>query len=244
VKNRVAPRAPVIAKTVVAPPIPEPSKQPEPAPVAVAPAPAPTPEPPPPPAPAPDIKPEPPAPNILPNTAPNTVTIRPGTLIGVRLAETLSSRRNQSGDTFFATLDQPLVVDGFVIAERGARAEGRIAEAEDAGRGKGLARLSIELTALSTSDGQKIAIRTAHFEKTGTPAKGEDALKIGAGAAIGTAIGAAAGGGKGAAIGAAAGAAAGVGTVMATRGKPAELASETRISFKLEQAVVITEQSR
>jgi len=64
------------------------------------------------------------------------------------------------------------------------------------------------------------------------------------GAAAGTAIGAAAGGGKGAAIGAAAGAAAGVGTVMATRGKPAEIPVEARISFRLEQQVVLTEQAK
>jgi len=179
-----------------------------------------------------------------PPPPPNSVTIQPGALISVRLAEALSSRRNQSGDTFFATLDQPLVIDGFVIAERGARAEGRVSEAEDKGRGKGLPRLSIELTGISTADGQKVPIHTARFEKTGTAAKGEDALKIGTGAVLGTAIGAAAGGGKGAAIGAAAGTAAGIGTVMATRAKPAELAIETRISFRIEERVTITEQAR
>jgi hypothetical protein len=59
-----------------------------------------------------------------------------------------------------------------------------------------------------------------------------DGAKIGAGAVLSTIIGAGAGG------------AAGAGTGVATRGKPAELAVETRISFKLEQPVTITEQAR
>ena len=61
------------------------------------------------------------------------------------------------------------------------------------------------------------------------------------GAAGGAAIGAIAGGGKGAAIGAGAGGAAGAGTVLATRGKPAALPSETRITFRLAAPVTLTE---
>jgi hypothetical protein len=101
--------------------------------------------------------------------------------------------------------------------------------------------LGIELTRISTSDSQDVSIHTAQFEKTGPESKGEDAAKIGVGAVLGTIIGAAAGGGKGAAIGAATGGAAGTGTVMATRGKPAELPVETLVTFKIDRAVTITE---
>jgi hypothetical protein len=199
------------------------------------PAPASPPSPPrPDPAPAPAAAPAPPAP-------PPSVTLTSGTLVPVRLGETLDSSRNQTGDTFSATLDAPLVVNGWVIAERGARAEGRIAEVEQAGRVRGLARLALELTAIHTSDGQTLHVRTASFERLGPESKKEDAEKIGIGAILGTVIGAVAGGGKGAAIGAAAGGAAGAGTVAATRGKPAVLPSETRISFRLDQPVTITE---
>lgn len=175
---------------------------------------------------------------------PHTVTIAAGTLINVRLGEGLSTERNKPGDVFTATLDQPLVADGFAIAERGAHVLGRVVESDQAGRVKGLARLTIELTQISTSDNQKIPIRTAQFEKQGPESKGEDAAKVGLGAVLGTIIGAAAGGGKGAAIGAGAGAAAGGGTVAATRGKPSVLPVETRISFRLDQPVTITEQLR
>jgi hypothetical protein len=175
---------------------------------------------------------------------PHRVTIPAGTLLSVRLAEALSTDRQNVGDAFSANLDQPLVVEGFVIGERGARVEGRVLEAEKAGRLRGTATLAIHLVKLHTSDGQEMPILTQKFVKEGETSRREDATKVGAGAAIGAAIGAIAGGGKGAAIGAAVGGAAGGGTVAATRGKPAVLPSETRISFRLQEAVTLTEKIR
>jgi hypothetical protein len=78
----------------------------------------------------------------------------------------------------------------------------------------------------------------------GPESKNADAAKIGGGAALGAIIGAIAGGGKGAAIGAGVGGAAGTGAVVGTRGKAAELPSETKISFRLNNAVTITEKRR
>ena len=165
-------------------------------------------------------------------------------LLPVRLIETISSDRNHPGDTFTASLDAPLVVDGFVIAEKGARAEGRIVESQQAGRVKGLSSIALELTRLRTSDGQRVEISTDSFTKMGPESKGSDAAKIGGGAALGAIIGAIAGGGKGAAVGAGVGGAAGTGAVVTTRGKPAELPSETKISFRLNNSVTITERGR
>jgi hypothetical protein len=162
-------------------------------------------------------------------------------MLPVRIGETVSSARNQLGDNFLATLDQALVLDGFIIAERGSRAEGRVVELEPAGRARGTSHLGIELVRLSTSDGQRIRIRTEPFRKDGASSTGSDAAKIGAGAAIGAAIGAIAGGGKGAAIGAGVGGAAGVGDVLLTRGKPAEIPVETRLTFRVQESITITE---
>jgi hypothetical protein len=164
-----------------------------------------------------------------------------GTLLSTRLAETLSTEKVQTGDTFTGTLDKPLVVDGLAIAERGTRVEGRVVEAVQAGRVRGVALLSIRLVRLLTSDGQRVDIQTDVFRKEGETTKGQDAAKVGGGAALGAIIGAIAGGGKGAAIGAGVGGAAGAGTVAATRGKPAVLPVETRIDFRLSQPVQLTE---
>ncbi|MCE5308972.1 MAG: hypothetical protein LLG20_15140 [Acidobacteriales bacterium] len=179
-----------------------------------------------------------------PPPEPKRVTLTAGTLLSVRLMEALSSDRVQAGDSFSASLDQPVVVDGYVIAERGARVSGKVISAEKAGRVKGLAQLSVELTQFTTSDGQKIHIQTDPFVREGPKSTKSDAAKVGAGAGIGAIIGAIAGGGKGAAIGAGVGGAAGTGTVMATRGKPAVLPVETRLSFRLKEPVTVTEKLR
>ena len=200
-------------------------------------APAPQPEP----ATAVNVPPDSPAPP--PPPPPVQVTLRAGILISVRTVEGLSSERNQEGDTFTATLDQPLSVDGWVIAERGAHLEGKIVQSQRPRRVKGRSNLAIELTQLVTSDGQRIPIETEAFEKRGESSTGQDAAKIGAGAAIGAAIGAIAGGGKGAGIGAAAGGAVGAGDVVLTRGKPAALPAETHINFRLRNSVTITERT-
>jgi hypothetical protein len=165
-------------------------------------------------------------------------------LIPVRLVDGLSSERNMPGDTFIATLDKELVVDGFVIAERGARVEGRVAASGRGGKVRGVAGLAVELTRLRTSDGQNVAIQTDSFERRAEPAPRHDAEKVVAGAAIGAVIGAVAGGGKGAAIGAGVGGGAGAGDVLLTRGDAARLPSETRISFRLRAPVTLTEQTR
>jgi hypothetical protein len=186
----------------------------------------------------------PPAPEPPPPPQPRKVTLSAGTLLPVRLGETLTSEKNKEGDAFTATLDRPLVIDGFVVAERGARLEGRVVEADRAGKIRGVSHLAIELVKLTTADGQRINIRTEPFRKDGQAERGRDAAKIGAGAAIGAAIGAIAGGGRGAAIGAGVGGAAGTGTVLATRGQPAQLPVETRISFRVNETVTITENLR
>lgn len=187
---------------------------------------------------------ETPAPPAPKKREPQSVTIAEGTVLVVRTTERLSSETMAAGDSFNATLAEPLVIDGFVLAERGARVIGRVAEAAAAGRVKGVAKLSLELTQVALSDGQKLALSTDPFVREGATSRKNDAAKIGAGAAIGAALGAIIGGGKGAAVGAASGGAAGGGVVLATRGKPVEIESEARLPFRLSKNLKVTEQLR
>jgi hypothetical protein len=167
--------------------------------------------------------------------------LKAGTLIRVRLIDGLTTQRNNTGDTFTGSLDQPLVVDDLVIAERGSRVEGRVVTADKGGKVSGVATLALQLTRVHLSDGQTVSIQSDNFEKHAEQTRGTDAAKVGGGAAIGAIIGAIAGGGKGAAIGAGAGGGVGAGDVLLTRGKPAVLPSETRITFRLSTPVTITE---
>jgi hypothetical protein len=236
--HHTAPRDPEpveIAQNTPAPnPVATPAPEPQPA--------APQPTPPPPvqqPVPQPTVA--APAPEPPPPPPPRQVTLNAGTLIPIRLIDSLTTERNNPGDTFAATLDQPLVVDGLVIAEKRSRVEGRIVNADKGGKVKGVAVLSLELTRIHLSDGQVINVHTDSFEKHAEATHGTDAAKVGGGAAIGAIIGAIAGGGKGAAIGAGAGGGVGAGDVLLTRGKPATLPSETRITFRLDQPLTVTE---
>jgi hypothetical protein len=172
---------------------------------------------------------------------PQSVTIPAGTVINVRVNQRLSSETNGEGDVFSATLDEPLIVNGMAIAEKGARLDGRVLESSKGGRVKGTAKLSIQLTELRTADKQRVAILTDAFVRDADTSRGRDATRAATAAGIGAALGAIFGGGKGAAIGAASGGAAGAGTILLTRGKPAEIAAETRIPFRLREAVVLTE---
>ncbi len=163
-------------------------------------------------------------------------------LIPVRINDALSSDRNSQGDVFSGTLDKPLVADGFVIAERGARVRGEVVESKRPGRVQGLAELTLQLKEISTSDGQRVHIVSQPWRKQATASSGEDAAKVGGGAALGAIIGAVAGGGRGAGIGAGVGGAAGAGDVLLTRGRAAIIKPETSITFRLDQQVEVTEQ--
>jgi hypothetical protein len=193
------------------------------------------------PAPQPENNPPAAAPQTNPAPQPRTVALPAGTSVVVRLAETLSPEHNYTGDTFRATLESPIIMDGFIIADKGSKVLGTITNAKQAGRVEGVSELALALTEINTTDGQRVKIETSTWDKKGAKSTGEDTAKIAGGAALGAIIGAIAGGGKGAAIGAGAGGAAGAGTVLATRGKTATLPIETRLTFRLTNLVTITE---
>ncbi len=179
----------------------------------------------------------PPAP-IPPAPEPNQATLNAGMLIPVRLLDSLSAERNHAGDAFAATLDHELVANGFVVAERGARVEGRVTAVD-----RGARTMSIALTSVHTSDNQDVPLQTERFEKQSEPDHSQAVTKIGTGAVIGAVVGGIAGGGKGAAIGAGAGGGIGAGDVLLSR-RAAALPAETRLSFRLRSPVTITERAQ
>jgi hypothetical protein len=170
----------------------------------------------------------PPPPNV-----PVQLTIKQGTYAIVRINQWLSSDKNQVGDTFTATLEQPLVVDGLVVAPRGATVVGRVTEAKKAGRVEGTSRLGVQLTEVTLADGQQIPIQSQMVNRSGPTSQGRDAAAIGGTTALGAAIGAGVDWGRGAAIGAGAGAAAGIIGVLLTRGRPTLIYPESVMTFQL-----------
>jgi hypothetical protein len=163
---------------------------------------------------------------------PSQLVLPAGAWIAIRVDQPLSSDRSHAGDLFTATLAQPVVADGFVIARRGQTITGRVAEAVRAGRLKGTSRLGLDLTEMTLIDGQQVPIETRLIEYSGGTSYGRDATAIGTTTATGAAIGAAANGGFGAGVGAAAGAAASAIGVLLTRGRATEVYPEAILTFR------------
>jgi hypothetical protein len=179
------------------------------------------------------------APNNANYGVPPQITVPAGTFVTVRVNGWLSSDRNHQGDTFTATLAQPLVVNGIVVAQRGQTIGGRVTQAEKAGRVEGTSKLGIELTDLTLVDGSTVPVRSQMMNRSGPTSVGRDVGAVAGTTALGAAIGAGVDRGRGAAIGAGAGAAAGILGVLLTRGRPTVIYPETEISFRLDAPVMV-----
>ena len=159
-----------------------------------------------------------------------------GTAVKIRTDSTISTKSAQTGEAFTGVLAEPLKVDGEVVAPRGAAVTGLVAEADEGGRVKGVASLTLRLTKI-TVEGKAVPVETGVFVKNAPTTKKKDAIKGGMGAGGGAVVGASAGGGKGAAIGAASGAGVGTAAQVMTKGQRVRIPSETRLTFTLQQAV-------
>jgi BON domain len=189
-----------------------------------------------------------PAPAVVPATPPPPpppvkVSIPAGTGLAVRLEDALDSEVNQLGQTFHATLNSALTVNGDVAVPAGSEVQGHIVDVKSAGKFAGQSVLVLQLDSIS-SGGQSYNISTDQYKKQGSSRGKNTAEKVGAGAGIGALIGALAGGGKGAAIGAAAGGGLGGGVQAVTKGQQIKLPTETVLNFTLQSPVTVVANSK
>ncbi len=178
-----------------------------------------------------------------PPPPPQKVTIPSGTALSVRLVDSIDSERNQTGDSFHATLNAPLTINGDVVVASGSDVQGHLVDVKSAGKFAGQSQVVLQLDSI-TSAGSTYNIQTDQFKKQGSSRGKNTAEKVGAGAGIGAIIGAIAGGGKGAAIGAAAGGGLGGGVQAATKGQQIKLGSETVLNFTLQSPVTVVASSQ
>jgi hypothetical protein len=175
-----------------------------------------------------------------PPPPPRKLTIPAGTTLAVRLVDSIDSEVSQQGQTFHATLDSPLAVDGEVAIPAGYDVEGHLVEVKSAGKFAGQSVVALQLDRISAG-GKYYSLQTDQYRRQGSSRGKNTAAKVGAGAGIGAIIGAIAGGGKGAAIGAAAGGGLGGGVQAATKGQQIKLPSETVLNFTLQAPVTVIE---
>jgi hypothetical protein len=157
-----------------------------------------------------------------------------GSEISVRLIDSIDSDRNNQGDEFRASLEDPITMGNDVVVPKGTDAKVRLVSEQESGKFKGRAGLTVQLVSL-TVDGKTVPVNSSDVSEYSGSRGARTAKSAAAVGAIGAVIGAIAGGGKGAAIGAGAGAAAGAGAQTVMKGQQVRIPSETVLTFTTQQ---------
>jgi hypothetical protein len=174
-----------------------------------------------------------------PTPFPRETILPAGTLLRVRLEQTLDTKHSRAGDGFAGSVVAPVVANGVTVVPRGARAFGRVVKAKPSGRFRGRALLAFRLDAVEVR-GRRYVVRTAVLTRTTAGHKKRNLAVIGGATGFGAAVGAIAGGGGAALIGAGSGAVAGTVTEAITGRKQVRLPVETPVYFRLRSPATIS----
>ena len=167
------------------------------------------------------------------------VTIPTGTSVRIQMIDSINSKKNKVGESFAASLAEPIVAGNQVVVPKGVDVFVKLTESKSAGKMKGKSELQLSLDHL-VLHGKTYELSSSTYKAEGGSRGKQTAKRVGIGAGIGTAIGAIAGGGKGAAIGAAVGAGSGAAVQVFTQGEQVQVPSETKLDFQLGAPVEIT----
>ena len=173
-----------------------------------------------------------------PAPAASSLTIPSGTLLKVRMIDGVDSETSQLGQTFQASLDDPIVVDGQTVVPRGADIVAKLVEDKQSGKISGRTELTLDLVSMRVN-GKMVDLTTQDLTTSSDSRGAKSAKVIGGATAVGAILGGIFGGGKGAAIGAGSGAGAGSAVQVITKGQKVKIPAETRLSFTLQNSVSI-----
>jgi hypothetical protein len=160
------------------------------------------------------------------------VSIPAGTVINIRMIDSISSDRNYAGEIFRGSIADSIRIGNRTIVPRGANAYVRLVDASSAGRVKGRSKLQLQLERIVVGN-HSYAVASNVVEFRGKSETKKSAKSAGIGALAGGGLGALLGGGKGAAIGAGVGAGAGVATNAYKKGEQVRIGSESLVRFRL-----------
>ncbi len=160
-----------------------------------------------------------------------------GTVLTVRMIDSIDSTRDYVGKTYHASLDEPVNdANGNTLIPRGVDVVVKLVDDKQAGKLAGRTVLTLDLASIQVN-GRSIDINTDNITEQSASRTARSGKVIGGAAVLGTIVGALAGGGKGAAIGAASGAGVGTAAEVSTKGQKVHIPSETRLTFTLQQPV-------
>jgi hypothetical protein len=168
----------------------------------------------------------------------STMTIPSGTLLKVRMIDSVDSETSQLGQTFQASLDEPIMINGETVVPRGADVVAKLVEDKQSGKISGRTDLTLDLASIRVN-GRMVDITTGEVTSSSGSRGAKSAKVIGGATAVGAVLGGIFGGGKGAAIGAASGAGAGGAVQVLTKGQRVKIPAETRLSFNLQNDLKI-----
>jgi len=177
-----------------------------------------------------------PVPPPPPEPVTRQVTIPAGTEVYIRMIDSIDTEQAHPNETFRASLDKPIVVDGQTIIPPRSDVFVKVVEVQSAGKLSGTSELKVELDKLFIGK-QSYPVVSNTFTETGSSQGKKAARNVGIGAAVGGIIGGVLGGKKGAIIGAGAG---GGGGAVITKSEQIRINSETQLLFKLENPVEVT----
>jgi hypothetical protein len=180
--------------------------------------------------------PPPPAPRA--SSSQGSLELPARTNLVIRLIDAVDSETARPGQTFQASLDQPVVIGSDVAIPRGADVVLKLVDAKESGTFTGRAELALNLQSIKVN-GRTVEVNTQTVSRESDSQGAQTAKRGAVGAVVGAGLGAVFGGGKGAATGAAVGGAAGAGTQVFTKGRTVRIPSETRLTFVLDTPVRI-----
>jgi hypothetical protein len=168
------------------------------------------------------------------------VTVPAGTLLRVRLDNTVGSDISRVESPVNARLVNPIVVDGRTVVPAGSAVSGLVTQVKRAGKVNGRGQLGLRFNTLAPAGhDERYRISTRTWSRVAPATKKKDAATIGFPAAGGAIAGGVVGGKKGAAIGAAAGGGAGTAVVLSTRGKDVRLGRGAVLLVRLAQPLIV-----
>lgn len=132
------------------------------------------------------------------------ITIPAGTALHCRTSQTLTTKLNNQGDSFVASVSEPVTIDSRVVIPAGATIEGRIVLLERPGRVKGVGTMLLSPERIALPDGRSFPVSatlvTAYGAESvkvqgsegtikGPSSRVPEAEEIAGGSAAGTVIG-------------------------------------------------------
>ncbi len=168
------------------------------------------------------------------------VVVPAGTLMKVQLNQSIRTSTHRSGQSFFATLKEPVVIGGKEMVQAGVPLIGVISQSRESGHFSGSALIELQLTRIIMPDGTTLPISTETFKKVGQAHFLRNIGLIGIGTILGAGLGNLLGQIPGALIGIGIGGGTGAVLAYVTGKEDLFIKAGTELGFKMAHPITIS----